>query len=85
MSQKRGVAVFSLADTSKPISVFRDDQKVDLGDWGNISESEALVVFVDDSGRNLLLDDLVKNCDFFRLCSLGLCLLSLIYHLLFNY
>ena len=57
---------------AQAISVLGDHQEVGLCNWGDISESETEVVFVDHSCRNFFLDNLVENCDFFSLSSLRL-------------
>ena len=55
------VSILSLADARQAISVLWNDQKVLGSDRRDVTESQALVIFKDDVGRDLLPDDLVKN------------------------
>lgn len=50
-----------LAELSKTISHLRNDQKMDWRLRIDISEGQAIFIFVDDCCRNILVDDLVEN------------------------
>ena len=76
VTQQLLVPLLSLADARQPISVLWNDQEVLRGDRCDVTESQALIVFKDNVGRDLLSDDLVKNGVLLGNCGLRLLLLS---------
>ena len=71
MAEHGGVGLIGLAQLGEALSVFWDHQKVGLANWGNISESQADIIFVNDVSWDFLGNNLVKNCHFLWGCSLG--------------
>ena len=65
VAQKCGMSILSLADASETVAVLGDDQKVLGGDGGDVLECQALVIFVDDVGWDLLANNLVENRIFY--------------------
>ena len=83
VSQKLFMSLFSLGYTGETISVFWYDQEMYLCNWCYVTKCEALFIFVNDGCWDLFFDNLIEDSDFFSLCCLGLCLLTLhIFHLL---
>ena len=85
VSEKSGVSLFSLRDSSQAIAVLGDDQEVLGGDGVDIEESQALVILIDDVGGNFLGDNPVENSDFFGLSCLSESLFSSFCHIFFDY
>ena len=75
VTEEGGVAILRLADTRQTVTVLWDDQKVLGGHRGNVAESEAQIILVNDVSRNLFCDDFVENSHLFGGGSLRLCLL----------
>lgn len=65
MSKQSLMLWFSLTDSSQTVTVLRNDQEVSWSHWRNVSECQALVIFVDDSCRDFFSHNLVENGDFF--------------------
>ena len=76
VAEKSCMAVFSLANACESVPVLGDDQEVLGCHWGNVSECQAFVVFVDNISWDLFADNFVKDSDFFGLRALSECLFS---------
>ena len=62
MTQKCGMSLLSLADSSETVAVFGNDQEVLRGNWCNISEGQALLIFEDDVSGDLFTNNFVEDC-----------------------
>ena len=74
--QKLFVPLFGLRNSREPVSVLRDDQEMSFCNRCNVTEREALLVFVDNRSWDLFGHYLVENCHFFSLSCLGFLLLA---------
>ena len=79
--QKLFVPLFSLRNSREPVSVLWDDQEMSFCNRCNVTEREALLVFVDNGSWDLFGHYLVENCHFFSLSCLGFLLLA--FHIFF--
>ena len=71
MSEELSVGLCSFAQLAKTLTILRNDQEVSFGDWVDISECQADIIFIDNCSWDLLLNNLVEKCYLFRLCSLS--------------
>ena len=76
VTQESCMAILSLANACESVTVLGDDQEVLGCHWGNVSECQAFVVFVDNVSWDLFADNFVKNSDFLGLRALSKCLFS---------
>lgn len=53
--------LFCVGESGESVFGFGDDEDVDGGDGGDVSEGEHLFVFVDDVGGDFLADEFVEN------------------------
>jgi hypothetical protein len=72
VSEESGVAVFSLANASKSISVLRNHQEVVAGDWEGIFERHDFIVLEENLSGDLSFHNLIENSDLLFSGSLGL-------------